>query len=25
MMQINDDYYENLNEEKTEKILESLT
>jgi NADH:ubiquinone oxidoreductase subunit E len=24
-MQINDDYYENLNEEKTEKILESLT
>jgi len=24
MMQINDDYYENLNEEKTEKILDSL-
>ena len=24
MMQINDDYYENLSEEKTEKILESL-
>jgi NADH:ubiquinone oxidoreductase subunit E len=23
-MQINDDYYENLNEEKTEKILDSL-
>ena len=24
MMQINDDYYENLNEENTEKILDSL-
>ena len=24
MMQINDDYFENLNEEKTEKILDSL-